>query len=221
MKYPTDFSNWTTQMAHDAFGLKAVETLPSLKEWENGVAIISAYDRQKLADLLTYAKPRVSFWSEGDIKLKLLGPMLVIANIDNSEFSTFSETLIKAHIETVQDGKITVAGRPDLMVATGEFEAKLPYFCMQEYKPKKRGSDPRGQTLVALMATQELNKMEKKPQKVLYGAFSIGRDWTFMTLEGNEYALSKGYFLDQQQDIEDVVKGFRVLKDLISKSMNE
>ena len=151
MKYPTDFSNWTTQMAHDAFGLKAVETLPSLKEWENGVAIISAYDRQKLADLLTYAKPRVSFWSEGDIKLKLLGPMLVIANIDNSEFSTFSETLIKAHIETVQDGKITVAGRPDLMVATGEFEAKLPYFCMQEYKPKKRGSDPRGQTLVALM----------------------------------------------------------------------
>ena len=106
------------------------------------------------------------------------------------------------------------------MVATGEFEAKLPYFCMQEYKPKKRGSDPRGQTLVALMATRELNKMEKKTQKVLYGAFSIGRDWTFLTLEGNQYALSKGYFLDQQQDIEDVVKGFRVLKILISQSID-
>jgi hypothetical protein len=33
MKYPSDFSNWTTQMAHDAFGLSAKHSLTSLTDW--------------------------------------------------------------------------------------------------------------------------------------------------------------------------------------------
>ena len=220
MKYPNDFSNWTTQMAHDAFGLSVKRSLPSLTDWLTApIEPLNESDRQYLDKTLVKAKQRASFWSEGDIKLKLLGPMIVVTDIDNEKFSTFSEISIKATLKTVDNESINVAGRPDLMIATGEFSAKQPYFCMQEYKPKKKGSDPRGQTLIALMASRQLNIEGKNPQKVLYGAFSVGRDWTFITVEGNDYAVSQGFLLDKEEDIYEVVARMRVLKGIIDKNI--
>jgi hypothetical protein len=220
MKYPKDIHNWTTQMAHDAFGLSAKQTLPSLTAWLTAIVEpLNESDKQYLDKTLVKAKQRASFWSEGDIKLKLLGPMIVVTDIDNEKFSTFSEINIKATLTTVENEQINVAGRPDLMIATGEFSAKQPYFCMQEYKPKKKGSDPRGQTLIALMASRQLNIEGNNPQKVLYGAFSIGRDWTFMTVEGTNYAVSEGFLLDKEEDIYNVVSRMRVLRDIIDRNI--
>ena len=221
MKYPSDFSNWTTQMAHDAFGLSVKPSLSSLADWLTvPTEPLNESDKQYLDKTLVKAKQRAAFWSEGDIKLKLLGPMIVVADIDNEKFSTFSEISVKAALKTVDNESINVSGRPDLMIATGEFSAKQPYFCMQEYKPKKKGSDPRGQTLIALMTARQLNIEGKNPQKVLYGAFTVGRDWTFITVEGNEYAVSQGFFLDQEADIYEVVARMRVLRKIIDKNID-
>jgi hypothetical protein len=68
MKYPSDFSNWTTQAAHDAFGLKAVKSLPSMTTWDAIPIEISQNDKQRLVELLKYAAPRAAFWSEGGTK---------------------------------------------------------------------------------------------------------------------------------------------------------
>lgn len=221
MKYPSDFSNWTTQMAHDAFGLSVKPSLSSLTDWLTvPTEPLNESDKQYLDKTLVKAKQRAAFWSEGDIKLKLLGPMIVVADIDNEKFSTFSEISVKAALKTVNNESINVSGRPDLMIATGEFSAKQPYFCMQEYKPKKKGSDPRGQTLIALMTARQLNIEGKNPQKVLYGAFTVGRDWTFITVEGNEYAVSQGFFLDQEADIYEVVARMRVLRKIIDENID-
>ena len=221
MKYPSDFSNWTTQMAHDAFGLSVKPSLSSLADWLTvPTEPLNESDKQYLDKTLVKAKQRAAFWSEGDIKLKLLGPMIVVADIDNEKFSTFSEISVKAALKTVDNESINVSGRPDLMIATGEFSAKQPYFCMQEYKPKKKGSDPRGQTLIALMTARQLNIEGKNPQKVLYGAFTVGRDWTFITVEGNEYAVSQGFFLDQEADIYEVVARMRVLRKIIDENID-
>jgi hypothetical protein len=220
MKYPSDFSNWTTQMAHDAFGLSAKPSLTSLTEWlTSPTEPLNESDKQYLDKTLVKAKQRAAFWSEGDIKLKLLGPMIVVADIDNEKFSTFSEISVKGTLKTVENEFIHVAGRPDLMIASGEFSAKQPYFCMQEYKPKKKGLDPRGQTLIALMTSRQLNIEGNNPQKVLYGAFTIGRDWTFITVEGNDYAVSQGFFLDKEADIYEVVARMRVLRKIIDKNI--
>jgi hypothetical protein len=220
-KYPRNFNNWTTQMAHDAFGLTFKSHLSSLTDWLTTVTEpLSVSDKQFLDKTLVKAKERASFWSEGDIKLKLIGPMLVVADIDNDKFSTFSEIGLKATLKTLEDEYINVSGRPDLMIATGSFSAKQPYFCMQEYKPKKKGSDPRGQTLIALMAARQLNIEGNSPQEVLYGAFSVGRDWTFMTVEGSNYAVSQGFLLDKEADIYDVVGRLRVLRNIIDKNID-
>ena len=219
MKYPSDFSNWTTQMTHRAFGLRDVDTLPSLSEWMQMPISLTARDEERLQEIVEYGKRRVAFWGEGDIKLKMLGPLLLVCNIDNQLFSTFSEISVKTHLTTLENDVLFVSGRPDLMIATGEFEPSLPYFCMQEYKPKKKSSDPRGQTLIALMAARQLNKTVSDKPMTLYGAFSVGRDWTFMTLENNEYALSRGFFLDQEKDIYEVARRFRALKLLIDRAV--
>jgi hypothetical protein len=217
MKYPSDFSSWTTQMVHDAFGFQDAETLPSLKAWMDMPIELSEHDIERVSEIIAYSKRRVAFWSEGDIKLKLLGPMLLVANVDNPTFSTFSEMTVKCQVKTIENKLINVLGRPDLIVAKGEFEPKLPYFCMQEYKPKQKTNDPRGQTLIALVAAKQLNLEAGYAFPVLYGAFNIGRDWTFLTLEGNRYALSRGYFLDDQTDFQQIVCRFRALKAIIYK----
>lgn len=206
-------------MTHHAFGLRDVNTLPSLTEWMQMPIALTARDEERLQEIVAYGKRRVAFWGEGDIKLKMLGPLLLVSNIDNELFSTFSEISVRTHLTTLDNEVLSVSGRPDLMIATGEFEPSLPYFCMQEYKPKKKSSDPRGQTLIALMAARHLNKTVLEKPMTLYGAFSVGRDWTFMTLENNEYALSRGFFLDQEQDIYEVVRRFRALKDIILHSL--
>ncbi|MEN9609595.1 MAG: hypothetical protein RLZZ628_409, partial [Bacteroidota bacterium] len=220
MKYPGDFSSWTTQLVHDAFGFQDAETLPSLTEWMDMPIELNRHDTERIEEIIAYSKRRVAFWSEGDIKLKLLGPMLLVANVDNPTFSTFSEMTVKCQVKTIQNKLINVLGRPDLIVAKGEFEPTLPYFCMQEYKPKQKTNDPRGQTLIALVAAHQLNLEAGYRFPVLYGAFNIGRDWTFLTLEGNRYALSRGYFLDNQTDFEHIVRRFRALKAIIYKLLD-
>ena len=112
---------------------------------------------------------------------------------------------------------IKVSGRPDIIVAMGLYEAQLPYFCMQEYKRQLRAKgDPQGQMLIELLAARQINLNEGKPLDVMYGAFTIGRDWIFATLEGNRYSLSKTYMLDVEADLIEVTCRLRALKYVIA-----
>ena len=62
-----------------------------------------------------------------------------------------------------------------------------------------------------------LNNFDKgKPLEVMYGAFTIGRDWIFATLEGNQYSLSKTFLLDVEPDLIEVTCRLRALKYLIA-----
>jgi hypothetical protein len=150
--------------------------------------------------------------------MKLLGPALNSSDIDNMVFSTFGEVYIKTELTTLDGTKLKVSGRPDLVVAMGELEASLPYFCMQEYKRQSgTKSDPQGQVLIEMLAARQVNHLEKNDLVAIYGAFTLGRELNFLTLEGNQYALSKTYLLDVEQDLVDVTMRIRALKYIIAK----
>jgi hypothetical protein len=76
------------------------------------------------------------------------------------------------------------------MVATGIFVPYHPFFFLQEYK-KSQGydSDPFGQLLVCMVAAQHLHK-DGQP---LYGCYVIGKIWTFVLLDGQQYATTQSY----------------------------
>lgn len=219
MKYPSDFSAWSTQMVHTAFELVNSKTLPSLETWMNkSVMPLSEMDLYSIQNALSNIDNRARFWSESDIKMKLIGPALIASKLDNLKFSSFAEVTLRAQLTTVQDETIKVSGRPDIIVAMGQYEAQLPYFCMQEYKRQlKAKGDPQGQMLIELLAARQINLEAGKPLEVMYGAFTMGRDWIFATLEGNEYALSKTFLLDVEPDLIEVTNRLRALKYVIAE----
>ena len=219
MKYPSDFSAWSTQMVHTAFELVNNKTLPSLETWMNkSVMPLSEMDLYSIQNALSNIDNRARFWSESDIKMKLIGPALIASKLDNLKFSSFAEVTLRAQLTTAQNETIKVSGRPDIIVAMGQYEAQLPYFCMQEYKRQlKAKGDPQGQMLIELLAARQINLEAGKPLEVMYGAFTMGRDWIFATLEGNEYALSKTFLLDVEPDLIEVTNRLRALKYVIAE----
>ena len=218
MKYPSDFSAWSTQMAHTAFDLIREKSLPSLDSWmARVIEPLAERDMQYLQNTLLDIQDRARFWSESDIKMKLIGPALIASRLDNLKFSSFAEVTLRTQLTTVTGETIKVAGRPDIIVAMGLYEAQLPYFCMQEYKRQlKAKGDPQGQMLIELLAARQINLNEGKPLDVMYGAFTIGRDLIFATLEGNRYSLSKTYMLDVEADLIQVTCRLRALKYVIA-----
>lgn len=218
MKYPSDFSAWSTDLVHTTFNLTRKKSLPSLDAWM-AKPVIPFVDSELLylKTTLSEIEDRARFWSESDIKMKLIGPALVASRLDNITFSSFAEVTLRTNLTTVKGEVIKVAGRPDIIVAMGQYEASLPYFCMQEYKRQlKAKGDPQGQMLIELLAARQINADAGRPLEVMYGAFTIGRDWIFATLEGNQYSLSKTFLLDVEADLIEVTCRLRALKYLIA-----
>lgn len=208
-------------MAHTAFDLIQVKNLPSLDSWmSRPIEPLAERDMQYLENTLLDIQDRARFWSESDIKMKLIGPALIASRLDNLKFSSFAEVTLRTHLTTITGETIKVAGRPDIIVAMGIYEAQLPYFCMQEYKRQlKAKGDPQGQMLIELLAARQINADADKPLEVMYGAFTIGRDWIFATLEGNQYALSKTFLLDVEADLIEVTCRLRALKYVIAQML--
>jgi hypothetical protein len=215
--YPSDFSKWKTDMIRRAFGVNDVKTLRSMTDWMSyNPPALANRDLTSLQLALEQFGNRARFVSESDIKMKLLGPAINASGFDNKNFSTFGEIYIKTELTTLDGTKIKVSGRPDLVVALGEIEASLPYFCMQEYKRQSgTKSDPQGQVLIEMLAARQVNHNEGNDLKVIYGAFTLGREINFITLEKNEYTLSKTYLLDVEQDLIDVTMRIRALKYIV------
>lgn len=215
--YPTDFLKWQIDMIHRAFNLQDVKQLQSLTDWMTYPAPpLNQEDLSSINVALRQFGRRARYVSESDIKMKLLGPAINASGFDNDKFSTFGEIYIKTELTASDGAKLKVSGRPDLMVALGEVQASLPYFCMQEYKRQSgTKSDPQGQVLIEMLAARQINLNEGNELKVIYGAFTLGRELNFLTLENSEYALSKTYLLDVQQDLIDVTLRIRALKYII------
>jgi hypothetical protein len=182
--------------------LNKTPKLKSLTEWLTyNPPPLNSGELSSLQLALEQFGDRARHVSESDIKMKLLGPAINASRFDNADFSTFGEEYIKTELTKV-DGE--------------RLKASLPYFCMQEYKRQSgTNSDPQGQVLIEMLAARQINLNEGNELKAVYGAFTLGREINFLTLEGSEYALSKTYLLDVEQDLIDVTMRIRALKYII------
>ena len=98
-------------------------------------------------------------------------------------------------------------GKPDGLIATGRREPEKPFFAFQKYKRQLDPTgDPAGQALAAMLVGQSLDEIAKP----LYGCYVVGYDWRFMTLEGQQYAISPDY----SALTDDIFAIFGILKTL-------
>ena len=99
------------------------------------------------------------------------------------------------------------------MITSGYYEPEIPFFAFSEYKRQRDPSgDPTGQALAAMLVGQTLNP---QPQPV-YGCYVVGRNWYFMALQEQHYAISYGHNALQSEDLADILRILKALKDLIA-----
>jgi hypothetical protein len=192
------------------FNIEVAEQCDVLQHW-----LSASYQLQpKEIDLLDaiFEKVQVdgNYWNEEELKVKLIGFLFFIADIDTKgKIKVFYERPIAAQIESYFLSVVV-----DCLVATTlPFHTPThPYFFLQQYK-KGRGDDkdPEAQMLTAMLIAQELNK-DNQP---IYGSYLFGSRWKFCTLVGKTYCQSPEFDADKYDDLLQIVFVLRKLKELI------
>jgi hypothetical protein len=151
---------------------------------------------------------KVEAWNEDELKFFFIAHVINLVNFSKPKvYSSFSQRTIAAVKKDIHQNDVDLRGRIEFFVALGEQIPRQPFFFLNEYKPltKTTPSDPLGQLLIAMLATQTFNQVERP----LYGTYVIGKWWQFVTLDGNKYAVSTSF---DSTKMEDLLKIFSILK---------
>jgi len=202
------FKQLTQNILRYKFGLQLVETHEVLTNWIQGSKqqTISEADNNNLIRLQKLLKRRCSAWNEFELSEWFIGPLMTLIEFEIDDYSLFAYYDLTAQI-----GDCELTGKPDVMFARGVDSPQMPYFFFNEYK---RQTDPDGkpqsQLLGAMLAGQTLNNNEKP----MYGFYVIGKNWTFVVLQGIQWCESQQYN-SLNEGIFDIFKILKMLKDLV------
>jgi hypothetical protein len=204
--------NWREGDLIDTFHLKLLSTneqTPLMREWlEVQPPIFNAHEQYNFDDIFDEASKRMRSWSEEDLKMKFIAPVLRLGHFkDDDVVIGFFDRTISATVEGIP---LTV--RSDFMYAQGTYDVfRTPYFHFQEYKPHK---NPAGDSMAQLIEAFLIAQANNKNGKPLYGVEIIGAYWRFVVMEGKNYGVSKGYEATNKTDlllIIAILRKFRVI----------
>jgi hypothetical protein len=194
----------------EAFDLNVVSDCQHLREWLDYSFTLDEFEERSLTYLHEQVKIDGKYWNEEELKIRFIGGLFTIANIDTpNRIKVFYERPLAASIQNHHLAVVT-----DCLVATPlKFNTpSKPYFFLQEYK-KGRGEakDPEAQMLLAMLIAQEKNQ-DGQP---LYGSYVIGNNLHFATLMGKDYCTSPQYDATDKNDLLQIVFTLRNLKNII------
>lgn len=156
-------------------------------------------------------RENINYWSEEDLKMYFISNVLRLSglmSLDNRGYVGVFEKKLSA---VVNDKKLSV--RTDFVVAKGYKNViEEYYFHFQEYKPQLSPTcEPMAQLLEAFLIGQAKNK-KKTP---LYGCEVIGKQWTFVVMEGKEYCVSKALDCTDREEFIKIIAVLRRFKDIL------
>lgn len=190
------FSSLSLQNVKDKFNLKQdiSLTFPTFR----GYLIDN-----DLKKMITELWDEVDYWTEQELVMKYISPILNIANLKGSNYNTFAQRPIGAKV-----GEYELSGYVDFLVAKGKYEPVKPYFFIHEFKKSLNPTgDPFGQLLGELLVAQVINN-----EKLVYGLAIIGRLWHFVVLDDKNFARLKpldSFDIDDLQIIFDRLNGVK------------
>lgn len=147
-------------------------------------------------------------WNEDELKFFFISGIISLVNFSKPKvYSSFSQRTLATKRPDIHQNMIDLRGRVEFFVALGEQIPRQPFFFIHQYKPlnKTTPSDPLGQLLIAMLATQTLNNT----QQPIYGVYIMGSLWWFVVLNGNEYAVSEPFNAFKEAEL---FKIFSILK---------
>lgn len=208
----SSFKYWTRDKLKERFGLKRVYDDVSLLTWLDTETQISDFEKQVLLQWQKKMLKYIDYWNEEEVKLKFIGTIIALVDYDTENLSSFADRNLEGTVE----GEF-MQGNPDFMVARGKQDAKSPFFFVHEYKkeapypPKgEMIEDPAGQLLAAMLVAYDQNlQVAELKEKPVYGAYVIGRNWFFVTLQNRNYCISNAFVSTHEDELLAI---FRILK---------
>lgn len=202
------------------------EPIQLFKQW---VAKSNDFEVEELEKAILLPKQRKLLrngeaWNEQELYVKFITFLIETIDFDMDELDvhSFSERNLSKKL-----ANITLQGRVDWMVASGNYEPKQPFFFIHEYKRGLEGSgDPVGQLLTTMCVAQILNKEPKKPTLFdpnpvsyqdlpIYGCYVVGKFWYFVILENHDYYISRAYDATDEGKLYEILKLLKAQKQMI------
>jgi len=207
------FKDWLCEEVETEFGLTRLREHPLLNPLKN---LSLAHDdprRPALEELRLLLFDYIDSWNEDEYKFMFISRFIGLAKFVSKYYKVFTQRPLSVKYD--HDTK-TTDGNVDFMLAKGRQIPRQPHFFLHEYKPeKRRDNDPLGQLLIAMVAAQ----LQNNDEKPIYGIYLNGRNWFFVVLEGQSYAVSTAYSADN--NIFDLFAVLLYFKDLMEQLYGE
>ena len=160
-----------------------------------------------LESLIEENQIRMPYYSEEELKMKFIGPLLNRVNFNFGRVTDWYERPISGKINDVE-----ISGQTDFLVAKGYDEPELPYFFIQEFKPSRKGSDPEIQLVAELLIAIEQNKWEE-----MIGTTIVGKVWDFILIRKvgknrYDYFKSVGFNALNKEDLKKLFIALQAVK---------
>ncbi len=204
--------NWTEAELVLQFKLNRIATYqtPLMQEWlEVENPQLDALEQQLFDKKLNEASEKIAGWSEEDLKMKFIAFILELGHLkDENGIIGFFDKLIWAKVEGIM-----LKVKSDFMLAKGFLDLhQNPYFHFQEYKPHKK---PTGDSMAQLIEAFLIGQAKNEKPIPLYGVEIVGKDWTFIIMEGKEYCISKSFSATEKDDLLKIIAVLRHFKHIL------
>ena len=198
------------------FGLTKIDitnTTPLMQEWLDVTNPQFDSREEGNFEYLTQKFYKVSTWSEEDLKMKFISPILELGLImENPNFVSFFDKKLEAKVEGHN-----LSVKADFVVAKGLLDYMIrPFFHFQEYKP---GKNPTGDPMAQLLEAFLIGQTKNDDGKPLYGCEVIGADWRFVTMEKKTYCVSKTYDSTEREELLKIISILRKFREILETKL--
>lgn len=185
---------------------------PTMQEWLNCQApIFSAYEAEFFENTYQDGLENMAFWSEEDLKMNFITYILRLGGLTNKDNKGYVGLFEKKLSAVVSKTKLSV--RADFVVAKGfKNITAAHYFHFQEYKPQL---NPTGEPMAQLLEAFLIGQVENGTETPLYGCEVIGKQWTFVVMEGKTYCVSEAYDATSRNDLLQIIAILRKFKEIL------
>ncbi|MGB3849288.1 MAG: hypothetical protein WA958_04925 [Tunicatimonas sp.] len=190
------FRDWKFEEVELTFGIEPVFEHPLLTDWLSVAHSPSEDDKQTLEKLRDKLLRAINTYNEEELKSFFISPLLSLVPFEGHGLRPFMDRPFS--FEYGQDdlgNPLVASGRVNWLLAKGRLEPRAPRVFLHEYKREVMATgEPIGQLLIAMVGARQQNTKISP----LYGCYVLGRNWFFVVLDEQQYAVSKAF--DATQD---------------------
>ncbi len=195
------------------FNLKRIigTKTPLLEEWiDVEIPQFNESEQYIFERVLMRGQKSLVAWSEEDLKMKFISPIIELGNLNDDEnIVGYFDKTISATVEG-----IPLIVKSDFMLAKGILNVfETPYFHFQAYKPQL---NPSGEPMAQLLEAFLIAQVKNNNNMPLYGVEIVGKQWTFVIMEGKEYCISKAFDAIDRSDLLKIIAMFRKFRHILT-----